>query len=286
MGTRRRNRHRLRPSEREVDAFVYGRSVRVRISRAVEEEIDRESFEYELELSAAERASPEVEQLNRRYAQKVHRPLAEAEEENRQADAWRISKGITRDLEERYQRQLKDEGLLATPRYEKVSRDATEIAGRPGHRKTAGRPRGDNATIRAELGDESGDAGIRAALGDNPHDADYGVGATVEQGSSGQDAGRPKFSYERTIDGQLTVPGGRPIEEWKRAFGSGRRSPERPAERAALRAELAPLLIELIGPPGVLKRGGYVQVPKAPIAGRLGVKRKAINTLLSEHAEK
>jgi hypothetical protein len=273
-------RHQPRP-EREVDAVVYGRSARVPISRAVEEEIDRESFAYELELSAAERASPEVEQLNRRYTQKVHRTLEEAEAENRQADAR-----ITRDLEERYQRQLKDEGLRATPRYEAVSRDATEIAGRPGHWKTAGRPRGDNATIRAELGDESGDAGIRAALGDNPHDADYGVGATVEQWSSGQDAGRPKLSYERTIDQQLTVRGGRPIEEWRRAFGPGRLSPERAAERAALRAELAPLLIELIGPPGVLKRGGYVQVPKAPIARRLGVKPKAINTLLSEHAEK
>jgi hypothetical protein len=158
---RRRSRHR---PEREVDAVVYGRSARVRISRAVEEEIDRESFEYELELSAAERASPQVEQLNRRYAQKAHRPLAEAEEENRQADARRISKLIKRDLEEHYQRQLKDEGLRATPRYDKVSRDATEIAGRPGHRKTAGRPRGDNAHIRAALGDESGDVGIRAAL--------------------------------------------------------------------------------------------------------------------------
>jgi hypothetical protein len=82
------------------------------------------------------------------------------------------------------------------------------------------------------------------------------------------------------------VKGGRPIEEWKRAFGSGRRSPERAAERAALRAELAPLLIELIGPPGVVKRGGYVQIPKAAIARRLGVKPRAINKLLSEHAEK
>jgi hypothetical protein len=53
-----------------------------------------------------------------------------------------------------------------------------------------------------------------------------------------------------------------------------------------LRAELAPLLIELIGPPGVLKRGGDVQIPKAPIARRLGVKRNAINKLLREHAEK
>jgi hypothetical protein len=60
---------------------------------------------------------------------------------------------IWRQIEERYRVQLEAEGLDAAPRYRTVARDATEIVGRPGG-ETPGRPPGDNAEIRAALGDE------------------------------------------------------------------------------------------------------------------------------------
>jgi hypothetical protein len=255
-------------SGREVEVTYLGRRVRVYIARALDEEIDRESVEYQFELLAAEKASPEIDLLNRRYEQRRRRTLEEAEAENRRVGGRRI----WRQIEQSYRVQLEAEGLEASPRYRTAARDAAEIAARPGS-ENAGRPLGDNTDIRAALGDE-------------PGEEEYGVGAIVEQGPSGRDPGRPKLSYQRTIDEHLAERGERPTAAWRRAFGSGRLSTERRAERDALRPELAPLVRELIGPPGVLRRGGPVCIPKTAIASRLGVDRKALDRLLKEHAPK
>jgi hypothetical protein len=56
---------------------------RVNIRRALDEEIDRESLDYWFELLAAERASPEVELLNRRWQAKQRLTPAEVTQEHR-----------------------------------------------------------------------------------------------------------------------------------------------------------------------------------------------------------
>ena len=98
------------------------------IRRALDQEIDRESIDYWFELRAAERASPEVELLKRRWEAKQRLTPAEVAQEHRRADLKHFKDRVEHDLAERYQRQLRDEGLHATPRYERVARHAEEVA--------------------------------------------------------------------------------------------------------------------------------------------------------------
>jgi hypothetical protein len=79
-------KHRQGPG-REVEVTICGRSVRVHIARAVDEEIDRESLECQFELLAAERASPDVDLPSRRFKDRSRRTLEEAEAENRRVGA-------------------------------------------------------------------------------------------------------------------------------------------------------------------------------------------------------